>query len=331
MNLCKNCYVKLWDDGGSMPNTNITKIAIFVIFAAFGAGLSSACVSFPPDGAVQAQETADFGPPEQIGKLRSPDLKEASGITASQCQPNVYWTHNDSGDGPFIYAINTNGTYLGVWRVAGAGNIDWEDIAAIKDAGKCYLLIGDIGNNDLKKKELTIYRVAEPTVGPRSAEVPKNAAPETAPSQRLTFEYPDKPHNAETLLVHPVSGEIYVLTKSKKEPVSVYKLKADFSGADQLAVKIAEFSVPAVPSGYLTGGDISPDGKRIVLCDYVYGYEMTWPALAVDFDDIWRQPARRFDLGDRAVGEAVSYTAAGDAVIAVSEEVNTPVFRVARK
>ena len=317
-----------------MLNKNITKITLFVILVSACAALSGACGSLAADGASQPSrdETADYGPPSRVGVLRSPDLKEASGVAASKCQPNVYWTHNDSGDDALLYAIDEAGGHLGVWRVTGARNRDWEDIASFKNAGgKCFVIIGDIGDNDLKKQQQTIYRVAEPTVTDASRFVGRTSPLETSAAETLSFEYPDSPHNAETLLVHPSSGEIYVLTKSKKHPVSVYKLKPEFGDPVQKAAKVGEFTVPAVPNGLLTGGDISPDGKRVVLCDYVYGYELAPPALSASFDDIWKQRPLRFSLGDRNVGEAVAYTPAGDAMIAISEEVNTPVFLVKRK
>jgi len=55
------------------------------------------------------------------------------------------------------------------------------------------------------------------------------------------------------------------------------------------------------------------------------------PAMAANFDDIWKQEPLRFDLGDRKAGEAVTFTADGDAVVAISEELNTPVYMVKRK
>lgn len=314
-----------------MPNKNITKITMFVILAVV-CSVSLACGSLAPNGVAQSPKVAEFEAPVRVGALRSPALKEASGIAASRCQPNVYWTHNDSGNGPMLFAIDGAGAQVGVWNVSGARNRDWEDIASFKDAsGKCFVLIGDIGDNDLERAELSVYRVAEPRVT-ASAQTASNDTPsETAPAEVLNYEYPDSRRNAETLLVHPVTGDIFVLTKSKKEPVSVYKLKPDFSGRKQRAVKISEFTVPAVPNGLVTGGDISPDGKRVVLCDYIYGYELSLPALDANFDDIWKQQPLRFDLGDRKVGEAVAYTPVGDAVIAISEGTNTPVYLVKRK
>ena len=193
------------------------------------------------------------------------------------------------------------------------------------------MFIGDIGDNDLRKEELAIYRVAEPVVNESSRPSSKAAPLETAPAESLSFVYPDSPHNAETLLVHPTNGDIYVLTKSKKEPVSVFRLRPKFDGEKQKAELVGQFTVPAVPNGLLTGGDISPDGKRILLCDYVYGYELSLPPASADFDEIWKGRPLRFDLGDRPVGEAVTYTPAGDAAFAISEERNTPVFMVKRK
>ena len=313
---------------------NITKITCFVIMGFACAGTSISCGYLATDGSAQTDrgsEIAAFEQPIRSGVLRSRELKEASGIAASKCQTDVYWVHNDSGDGALLYAIDGIGKQLGVWHVTGAKNRDWEDIAAMKDqAGKCQVVIGDIGNNGFERKQLSVYRVAEPAVD--KSRPPTGSPPsETAPAETLNFHYPDALRNSETLLVHPTSGDIYVLTKSKKEPVSVYKLRPDFSGTEQMAVKIAEFGVPAVPNGLLTGGDISPDGEHIVLCDYVYGYELSLPALSTNFDDIWKQQPRRFNLGDRAVGEAVAYTPASDAVIEISEDVNSPVYLVKRK
>ena len=326
--------MKSGSGGAAMLKKNISKITCFVILGFAGMWLTSSCGYNASGGTAQTDridDTADFEQPVRTGSLRSPELKEASGVAASRCQPDVYWAHNDSGDEARLFALDSTGEHLGAWRVTGAKNRDWEDIAAIKDQeGRCHLLIGDIGNNELKTKQLSIYRIIEPNVD-KTRPGGGSPAAETAPAETLNFHFPDARRNSETLLVHPVSGEIYVLTKSNKEPVSVYKLRPDFSGSDQPAVKVSEFGVPAVPNGLLTGGDISPDGKRVVLCDYVYGYELSLPALWANFDEIWKQQPKRFGLGDRNVGEAIAYTPAGDAVIAISEDVNTPVFLVKRK
>ena len=65
-----------------MPNTNITKITQFVILALV-CSLSLACGSFASNSVAQSSKSADYEPPVRAGVLRSPSLKEASGIAAS--------------------------------------------------------------------------------------------------------------------------------------------------------------------------------------------------------------------------------------------------------
>ena len=71
-----------------------------------------------------------YGPPATIATLKDRSVSESSGLAASRLTRGAYWTHNDSGDGPFLYAFDTRGDSLGVFRVAGAQARDWEDMAA---------------------------------------------------------------------------------------------------------------------------------------------------------------------------------------------------------
>ena len=61
--------------------------------------------------------------------FQSPRVVESSGVAASRAYPGVLWTHNDSGDGPYLYATTLDGRDLGWLLVPGAEAIDWEDIA----------------------------------------------------------------------------------------------------------------------------------------------------------------------------------------------------------
>jgi hypothetical protein len=309
-----------------MPKTNINKFAAFVILA--GVCWISGCGLIPSRS--EAVDDGPYRPHEVTGKLKSPDLKEASGIAASKCQADVYWTHNDSGDKALIYAIDSKGAHLGVWNVNEATNRDWEDIATIKTDGKCYVLIGEIGDNEHKHKRLAVYRVEEPTVSEITKASTSKDPVQTSQISTAYMFYPDEKHDAEALLAHPSNGDVYVLTKSKNSASHVYKFKPRFEGEEQTMEKVADLTVPAVPNGSITGGDISPDGKRVILCDYFSGYELELPDGA-DFDAIWKQRPLRVDLGQREIGEAVGYSADGSFVIAVSEKRNTSVNIARRK
>ena len=315
-----------------MPNTNINKFAAFVIVAALGAIVTAGCSSLSFGGASRDNGGDGKGYEDHVvsGTLESADLREASGIAASKCQMDVFWVHNDSGDEALLYAIDAKGKHLGVWKVGEARNRDWEDIAAVRSDGKCFVLIGDIGDNGRKHERLAVYRVEEPTVAEQSSTSSARSPISTATADVSYMTYPNERHDAEALLVHPTSGEVYLATKSSNTPSHVYKFRPRFEGETQTLTKVGEITVPAIPNGSITGGDISSDGQRLVLCDYFAGYEWTLPDGSPSFDAIWKERPRRIDLGERAIGEAAAYAADGSFVIAVSEKRNTPV-NIARR
>jgi hypothetical protein len=315
-----------------MSSKTIAKFSAFVISAITAAIVLSACGLISSSFAKRPVND-NFTPPKTIGRIVNTDITEASGLTASKCQKEVFWTHNDSGDDAFIYALNSAGENLGTFRVANAQNVDWEDIAERRDTnGKCFIYLADIGDNGDKRRTYKIYRVAEPVVSNSSKGTTRKNAATTESAEVLNFDYPNAVNDAETLLVHPTSGDIYILTKSRRDPSIVYKLSPEFSsGETQKAVRVAEVKVPSIPIGLLTGGDISSDGRRVVLCDYVDGYEMALPTGVSSFDDIWEQPIERIDLGERDTGEAVAYGQDSNTIYATTEGRNAPIIEVRRK
>ncbi len=275
---------------------------------------------------------SDYSAPVIVGRIETDDIKESSGLAASECQ-DVLWTHNDAGSGPLIFGMSIEGKHLGAWQVENARNIDWESIAGYKDtSGKCFLVIGDIGDNAGNRGEGEIYRIPEPAPSAETAR--SNAANplRTEPAQLMKFSYPGGSHNAETILVHPQTGDIYVVTKEKNGPAGVYRIKPSFgSGALMKSEKVADVSVPSKPEGLLTGGSMSPDGKRVILCDLKSGYEFVMPDGVSDPDAVWKQKPLVVDLGDRKQGEGVSYGRDGLSLYASSEKKNAPLFLIKRK
>jgi hypothetical protein len=256
-----------------MSNKTIAKFGALVILFAAPSVLITSCsgTQHGRRNAVNASEiSTDYSKPTVLGHIESGAIVESSGVAASPCQPDVLWTMNDSGDDAFIYLMTFSGKDLGKWRVKGARNDDWEDLAAYKDsAGTCYLYVGDIGNNDLDRAPKRIYRIREPAV---STDIVASRRL-TGQAEILDFTYPDAPHNAEAMMVHPGTGSIYIMTKRFDGPSLVFKIAPNFgSAAPVIAERVAEVSLPAVPNGLVTGAAISPDGKRIVVCDYTAGY-----------------------------------------------------------
>ena len=315
-----------------MSNKTIAKFLTFVIFPALTGLIFTACPLVSSND-VANEPNSHFGPPIVIGTIKSADITESSGIAASRCQNGVLWTHNDSGDDAFIFAINLAGDNLGTWKIPNAANIDWEDIAAFKDkGGKCFLYIGEIGDNKAKRVEHAVYRVAEPTTSQADVNSSRQSPLSTQNAEILRFSYPDFNQDAETLMIHPKTGDIYVVTKRISGPAGVYRLKPEFDrDVATKAEKVAEISVPAIPNGFLTGGDISPDGRHVIICDYTRAYEFTLPDDARNFDDVWKQSAESVELGPRAIGEAVCYNVDGSSIFATSERKNSPLIEVRRR
>ena len=310
---------------------------IAVISAALAmAAMGSACGDAVPidrtGDDVKGESSSDYSLPQVAGRIENDEIHESSGLAASGCQSDVLWTQNDAGDDALIYGLTTSGKHLGTWKIPNAENVDWEDMASFKDrAGKCFLVIGDIGNNEEDRSELKIYRIPEPVIDPQAASSDRKNPLTTAAAESMTFSYIDGTNNAETMLVRPGSGDIYILTKRESGPSRIHKLKPVFGAAKTVTQKIGEISVPAVPIGFLTGGSISPDGRRVALCDYQQGYELSLPADAADFDSIWRKKPVVVDLGKRKQGEGVTYSADGNAIFASSEGKNARLIRLERR
>lgn len=318
-------------------NKTIPKILLFVIFASglglFLAGCSAVSSRGTNNNRSSDKISKDYARPQVVGTITAKEIKESSGIAASPCQPDVLWTHNDSGDGAFIYALNKKGESLGTFSVSNAENVDWEDIAAVRDKqGACFLYIGDIGNNTRERDVFTIYRLKEPQVSAAGKDSGRKDPQLTEPAGAIRFEYPDLRRDAETLMVHPATGDIYILSKRLSDSSGVYKLAAGYSfDKPNKLEKIADLTVPAIPNGLLTGGDIAPDGRRVIVCDYFSGYELILPEKAKNFDEIWKQKPQIVELGEREQGEAVGYAADGNSIFATSEKKNSPLIEARKK
>ncbi|MCA1691464.1 MAG: hypothetical protein LC733_04380 [Actinobacteria bacterium] len=277
-----------------------------------------------------------YGPPRLLGNLADLAITESSGLVASRRNPGVYWTHNDSGDDPVVFCVRGRGEACGAWRVTGAQARDWEAIAAGPgpEQGTSYLYVGDIGDNLEDLQEVLVYRVPEPSV-PASGTGPARGAPaSTDEAETLRLRYPDGPHNAEALAVHPQTGDLYVVVKAA-DP-AVYVARAPLTAAPVTLELVGTVTVPdPVPAlKIVTGADIAPDGRRVAVCTYGDGYELELPADEPAFDAIWRQPARRVDLGDRAQGESIAYRLDGRALLTTSEQavgLPVPLLQVERR
>lgn len=208
------------------------------------------------------KDTVIFSSRITAGKLETSFIKEASGIDASISHPGYFWTHNDSGDEPEIYLISESAIFQMKIILENTENRDWEDIAVSRDSrtGKNFIYIGEIGDNLAKYSEYKIHIFEEPTQISAG-----NILNEYF--QTITYKYPDGPRDAETLMVEPKSGDIYIVSKRESE-VGIYRIKYPY---DYEKVITAE-KLGVIPFSSIVAGDIASDGKSLLLKDYTMVY-----------------------------------------------------------
>jgi hypothetical protein len=193
-----------------------------------------------------------------LGQISGGQLKEISGLAASRQHPGLLWVHNDGKD-ERLFAVRTNGQIAAVFQLPRPVE-DLEDLALGPGgvAGTDYLYVGDIGDNAEERATIRIYRAPEPASRPGTS--PKQPAA-LAGLETLTLRYPDGPHDAEALLCDPWNGDLFVVTKQKKR-ARVYRAPATAWAAPN---NVLLTWVGEVQFAQVSAGDISPDGRRVLL------------------------------------------------------------------
>ena len=293
----------------------------------------SADAAAPDGGAVGdgGMECPRFGPGTVAGRTPASSITEASGIVEGRRNPGTLWLHNDSGAGPRIYALSGSGALQASYDLAGAGAQDWEDIAMGPGpiADRSYLYIGDIGDNAMARANVQIYRVEEPDV---------RAGSPTAPSmltgvERFTLVYPDGAHNAETLLVDPLSGDLYIVVKSGDGVSPVFRAAAPLAAAAPITlsrVAVLRFgTAPLLGGRTTTGGDISSRGDEIAIRTYDAAYLWRRPSGMTVADALATTPCA-LPLRLELQGETLGFSSDGSAYFTVSEGNNQPIYTFPR-
>ena len=257
----------------------------------------------------------------KVGTVEPARINEASGIAASRKNPGVLWVHND--DGPaWVYALNREGKLLGTYNLVGARMRDWEDIAVGPgpEPNVSYLYIGAIGDNDGRKKGIAVYRVAEPNVDTGRSK----AINEVNGVEVLEMNYPDGPRNAETLMVDPLTRDLYIVTKEGKS--RIYRAEFPQSTTEKTTLEY----VTSLSWGTATGGDISPDGQEIVVRGY-FGASL-W--IRPQKGPLWKAfdgPGCTVPIVIEAQGEAICFDANGAGYYTTSENKHQPIYYFEKK
>jgi hypothetical protein len=236
------------------------------------------------------------------------DITESSGLLDAG---PLMFTVNDSGDDPDVYAVDKRtGDTVAVMTYS---SDDVDDVEAIAPAPDGDVWVADIGDNDEERSTIDVYRTDPLSDADLTDALDGGDVLELeSPAEKRTLAYPDSAHNAETLLVHPLTGRLYVVTK---EPGGGTVFEAPSSlGPDSLNELVEIGQLP----GYLVDGAFFPDGRHVILRSYGSAAVYTFPGL---------REIGTLRLPPQRLGEGIT-VGAGGAIHLSSEGVFSEVLRI---
>ncbi|WP_435747485.1 hypothetical protein [Nocardioides sp. SYSU DS0663] len=229
--------------------------------------------------------------------FQDPRIVESSGLVVVD---GLFVTTNDSGDTGRVFTVDPEtGETVGVTTWAE----EPVDVEALAPAGDGSVWVGDIGDNPGNRPSVTVTKV------------PVGRGPIDA-TDAATYELvlPDGPTDAETLLAHPRTGRLLVVTKTVFGG-TVLQAPARLSPGRPNELR----PVGATSQlGLATDGAFFPGGEHVVLRDYVRIVVYTWPGM---------DPLAEIPLPEQEQGEGLAVDDRGRVFVS-SEGVRQPVLRI---
>ena len=285
----------------------------------------SAVLASPPAVAtvaarpVAARPVAAGPEPGVDRRMTDPRIGESSGLAGSPSHPDVLWTHDDSGNPPRLFALGPSGRVEATLRVTGVPDVDWEALAAFRDAtGRALLAVGDIGDNLGNRQSVEVDVVAEPS-SLEDAQV--------RPLLRLRLRYPDGPRDAETLLVDRGRGRMFVVSKGLLGSTVYVVPTTGWSGRAPARPAIRSATLVRVgwtPLVLVTDGTLAPGGAMLLR---TYGQLTVLDPPPIDEGRHVLVAQATADLPDQPQGEGVTLSRDGRSALLSSEGVGQPVLR----
>ena len=231
---------------------------------------------------------------EEVFRFQDPEIVESSGLVLEGDRAH---TVNDSGDTGRVFTVDVaTGETVGVTYWADGP----DDVEALAPAGAGHVWVADIGDNSASRDSIEVTRV------------PVGDGDRTVDEETIDLVYPDGQRDAEALLVHPVTGRLYVATKG-------------FFGGELYAAppELADdapnmMGVVGETTGIVTDGAFFPDGEHLVLRTYTNAVVYSFPAL---------EQVGAFDLPSQEQGEGIAAPSTRYVHLS-SEGQQAPVLRV---
>ena len=267
---------------------------------------------------------------EVAGYLESKSLREASGLAHSNVHEDLLWAINDEGPAD-LYALGPGGEKRGKVRIDDAKNRDWEDLAAFVLDDTPYLLVADIGDNEARRKDVTLYIVEEPDPDEDDVEI----------EWEIEFTYPEGPRDAEAIAVDVEARRILVLSK-RDIPARLYTMPLHPDTNDRITVEYLgeitslpqprkrQVSDAVAGNKWLwqpTGMDISSTGDAALILTYRGVYYFGREGGEAWTETLLRSPLGA-SLGKYANAEAIAFDDDGSHAFVTTEKKHAPLLRI---
>ncbi|MEJ2741760.1 MAG: hypothetical protein P8176_04575 [Gammaproteobacteria bacterium] len=186
--------------------------------------------------------------PQFLGRVRDRRVPEISGVIAARVPGGGWWVLNDGGHSATLLHLGLDGLVHHQLVVSGVRNVDWEDLSAFEWSGRRYLVIGDTGDNDRRRRAVNLIVVPEPrledwriteSAGESAGvsvtksvteSVTENKSTELEKRvvlaewvRRIRLIFPDGPHDVESLAVD-VHGKRVMLLSKRDDPPHLYSV-----------------------------------------------------------------------------------------------------------
>ncbi|MDT3725052.1 WD40 repeat domain-containing protein [Streptomyces sp. DSM 41972] len=258
-------------------------------FALLAATLLTAALAVPASAADNDDGNEGF-------TINDPRITESSGLAASRQHPGVHWTHNDSDDGPYLYAVDgSTGDTVARLTLTGIGTP--RDVEAISLGPGNRLFVADTGDNlGGTWPYVWIYELPEP----------QRLQDATVRATQYVVKYADGPRDVEAMVVHPRTGRVYLIDKHE-DGGHLYE------GPAKLSPKGDNVFRPIAPVElWTTDAALSPDGQDLAVRGYFGGIHYAWNGGKLERKG-------RLSVPLQGQGESVTYSADGSRLLFGSE------------
>ncbi|HLL67594.1 MAG TPA: hypothetical protein VK453_18050 [Micromonosporaceae bacterium] len=291
---------------------------VSVLLAVSAAPASAAPAPSPSTAAPAGVDAPRAEPPQTVCTIDDSRIREISGLVALADGYAVVNDSNRDQSAQRIFRVDSACKYRGVSTAYQPNSLDPEDLAVAADGTLWSADIGDnaplTGGSGARRATVALWKLA-----------PKATRPVI-----YRFTYPDGPHDAEAVLLTADGTPLIVTKELMGAPAGLYaptEAPVPNTAAGVGLKRLGEFTPqqtrtpnPLGPagSGAVTGGAVSPDGKRVALRTYSDAYEWDVPDGDVVKAITTGRP-RVTPLPNEQGGESLAYTRDGKFFLTVPD------------